>query len=200
MVNRCLKGHANSGPSAPARGLNPRRRLQPKEQNRFLQGSYRADRSGGQLPFNFLRGARERFPCTDHHLNNPSPRVVFRTETKPGDSGGHPEAGAVAQIVNWRPDRIAIETSADRSGVLDLHMTAYPGWIAELDGREVPLTRAPPLFMAVKVPAGRHHFVLRYAPFSLANLTDALRRAAGWQPDTDISSSRPPPAAAFTLH
>jgi hypothetical protein len=110
------------------------------------------------------------------------------------------QAGAVARIVRWRPDRIAIETSADRSGVLDLHMTAYPGWIAELDGREVPLTRAPPLFMAVKVPAGRHHFVLRYAPFSLANLTDALRRAAGWQPDTDISSSRPPPAAAFTLH
>jgi len=135
-----------------------------------------------------------------YHLTNPSPRVVFRTETKPGDSGGRTEAGAAARIVGWRPDRIEIETSAERSGVLDLHMTAYPGWIAERDGRAVPLTRAPPLFMAVKVPAGRHHFVLRYAPFSLANLTDALRRAAGRQPDADISSSRSRRAGAFTLH
>lgn len=114
-----------------------------------------------------------------YRLGNPSPRIVFRAEAKPGEPGREAEDSAKARIAGWRPDRIAIETNADRSGVLELHMTTYPGWIAEVDGREVPLTRAAPLFMAVEVPAGRHHLVLRYAPFSLANLKDALQRAAG---------------------
>ncbi|MEZ5787043.1 MAG: YfhO family protein [Xanthobacteraceae bacterium] len=119
-------------------------------------------------------------PIWIYRLSNPLPRVVFHAETGPGDTSDQTEESAKARLVGWRPDRIEIETNADRPGVLDLHMTAYPGWIAEVDGRAVPLMRAAPPFMAIKVPAGHHHLVLRYAPFSLANLKDALRRVVGW--------------------
>jgi uncharacterized membrane protein YfhO len=51
----------------------------------------------------------------------------------------------------------------------------YPGWVAEIDRRTVPILRANVLFRAVEVPAGSHRVVFRFAPFSLDNLTDALR-------------------------
>ena len=67
--------------------------------------------------------------------------------------------------------------------MLALHETYYPGWIAEIDGRQVPILRADVLFRGVEVPAGRHHVVFRFAPFSLDNLMNALntalRRARG---------------------
>ena len=51
-----------------------------------------------------------------------------------------------------------------------------PGWIAEIDGKRVPILRADVLFRGVEVPAGRHRVVFRFVPFSLDNLSDALRR------------------------
>lgn len=113
-----------------------------------------------------------------YRLARPLPRAVFRAPVQPGEGGGDEQNGAEARIVDWQPDRIAIETRSDRSGALELHMTAYPGWLAEIDGEPAPLKRAAPLFMAVDVPAGRHRVMWRYAPFSLANLKDALQRAA----------------------
>lgn len=125
-------------------------------------------------------------PIWIYRLSYPAPRVRFRTNANPGEPGRDTTDDAAARIIEWRPDRIEIETSASRSGMLDLHMTDYPGWIAELDGRAVPLTRAGALFMAVEMPAGRHRLVVRYAPFSFANLDDALRRALGWRRPEEV--------------
>ena len=57
-----------------------------------------------------------------------------------------------------------------------LDLFHYPGWIAELDGRQTPILRADVLFRAVEVPAGRHTVVFRYAPLSWTNLTLAARQ------------------------
>ena len=81
-----------------------------------------------------------------------------------------------ARIASWRPARIEIEVEFELGGVLALHETWYPGWIAEIDGKRVPILRADVLFRGVEVPAGRHRVVFRFAPFSLDNLSDALRR------------------------
>ena len=74
------------------------------------------------------------------------------------------------------PARIEIDVDSELGGVLALHETWYPGWIAEIDGKRVPIMRADVLFRGVEVPAGHHRVVFRYAPFSLDNLSDALRR------------------------
>ena len=58
-----------------------------------------------------------------------------------------------------------------------MHGNYYPGWIAEIDGKASHILRADVLFRAVEVPAGRHHVVFRYAPFTWHNLADALRLA-----------------------
>jgi len=81
-----------------------------------------------------------------------------------------------ARIAAWGSARIEIDVDSALGGVLALHETWYPGWIAEIDGRRVPIMRADVLFRGVEVPAGRHRVVFRYVPFSLENLGDALRR------------------------
>jgi hypothetical protein len=109
-------------------------------------------------------------------LASPSPdRVLIDDDTLP--SGIYPaEASAGrARIVSWRADRVEIETDSDLGGMLALHDTYYPGWIAEVDGARVPILRADVLFRGVEVPAGRHTIVFRFAPFTLDNLRDALK-------------------------
>jgi hypothetical protein len=82
--------------------------------------------------------------------------------------------GNYAQIVEWRPDRVDVEVDSADAGVLVLHDPFYPGWFVEVDGRPARLLRANVLFRAVEVSEGRHRVVFSYAPFSLANLWDAL--------------------------
>jgi hypothetical protein len=79
-----------------------------------------------------------------------------------------------AHIVSWRPDRVEVEVDSAQPGVLVLHDAYYPGWVVEVDGQPARLLRANVLFRAVEVGEGRHRVVFRYAPFSLANLRDAL--------------------------
>jgi len=109
-------------------------------------------------------------------LASPSPdRVLIDDDTLP--SGIYPaEASAGrARIVSWRADRVEIETDSDLGGMLALHDTYYPGWIAEIDGSRAPILRADVLFRGLEVPAGHHSIVFRFAPFALDNLRDALR-------------------------
>jgi hypothetical protein len=108
-------------------------------------------------------------------LVSPSPdRVLIDDDTLP--SGVYPaEASAGrARIVSWRADRVEIETDSDLGGMLALHDTYYPGWIAEIDGTRAPILRADVLFRGVEVPAGSHRVVFRFAPFGLDNLRAAL--------------------------
>jgi hypothetical protein len=111
-------------------------------------------------------------------LAAPSPdRVLIDDDTPPQRSYAAALAAGSARIVSWRPDRIEIEVSSLLGGVLALHDTWYPGWIAEVDGVRAPILRADVLFRGVEVPAGERRVVFRYAPFSLENLRDALRVA-----------------------
>jgi hypothetical protein len=86
------------------------------------------------------------------------------------------DAGRV-KIAVWQPGRIEIDAESDTGGVLAVHATAYPGWVAEIDGREVPVLRADHLFRAVEVPGGNHRVVFSYRPLSWANLKQALEMA-----------------------
>jgi uncharacterized membrane protein YfhO len=80
--------------------------------------------------------------------------------------------------VTWRPGRVEIEADSESGGILVLHDTYYPGWVAEIDGHKAPILRADVLFRGVEMPPGRHHLTFRFAPFSVENLTNALKLVA----------------------
>jgi hypothetical protein len=103
-------------------------------------------------------------------------RVLIDDDTPPSASYAGAMSAGNARISSWRPARIEIDVDSDLGGVLALHETWYPGWVADIDGKRVPILRADVLFRGVEVPAGRHRVLFRYEPFSIENLTDALRR------------------------
>jgi hypothetical protein len=110
------------------------------------------------------------------HINPSAETAMIDDDTAPLRSQWPMLAarGNDAQIVAWRPDRVDIEVDSSEPGVLVLHDAYYPGWVVEVDGQPARMLRANVLFRAVEVSEGRHHVVFRYAPFSLANLRDAL--------------------------
>jgi hypothetical protein len=113
-------------------------------------------------------------------VNPANGRVLIDDDTPPERSylAGAAFAGS-AQIVSWEPGRTAVDVDSKQGGVLVLNGTYYPGWIAEIDGLAAPLMRADVLFRGVEVPPGNHRVVFRFAPFSRANLWDAMEVIRG---------------------
>jgi hypothetical protein len=109
-------------------------------------------------------------------LVSPSPdRVLIDDDTPPSKTYASGGGAGSARITSWRGDRIEIDADSELGGMLALHETYYPGWIAEIDGQKSPVLRADVLFRAVEVPPGHHHVVFRFVPVSLENLTAALK-------------------------
>ncbi len=95
-----------------------------------------------------------------------------RPEPDPGmshrETHAHMEAAPllVARLSEDRPEQVVAELTTSTAGLLvvtDLH---YPGWIAEAEGRRLPILRADGWFRAVALPAGTHRVVFRYRPVS----------------------------------
>ncbi|MES1155326.1 MAG: YfhO family protein, partial [Pseudorhodoplanes sp.] len=114
-------------------------------------------------------------------LFNPSlDRVLIDDDTPPAegyDVSVTPATRGRAAIASIQPGRIEIDARSEMGGMLALHAIYYPGWVAEIDGKPAPVLRADVLFRGVEVPPGDHRIVFRYAPFSLENLSNALRVA-----------------------
>ena len=104
------------------------------------------------------------------------PQTASRQSTLSSSS----DRPSFVKILSSKPDRVELFTTSTTDGLLVLHDSYYPGWIAELDGKSVPVRRADLLFRAIEVPAGNHHVVFRFAPFSLSNLNAALNAKVGW--------------------
>jgi hypothetical protein len=78
--------------------------------------------------------------------------------------------------------QIRVRSSAD--GILVLSDTYYPGWKAEVDGKESPILKANLCQRAVVVPAGEHHVRFVFASASirvgfLVTLVSSLLAIAG---------------------
>ena len=84
-----------------------------------------------------------------------------------------------AKINSSRPGHVELVTASAAGGLLVLHDIYYPGWVAEVDGKSVPIRRTDMLFRGIEVPAGNHHITFRFVPFSLSNLSAALHSGVG---------------------
>jgi hypothetical protein len=107
---------------------------------------------------------------------SPAPdRVLLDDDTPPAKNYVGAISSGSARIVAWHSTRIEIAVDSELGGVLALNETWYPGWIAEIDGKRVPILRADVLFRGLEVPAGRHREEFRFEPCYFYNLVDAWR-------------------------
>ena len=67
-----------------------------------------------------------------------------------------------ARIVNYQPNQLAIETRADKRGVLVVSEINHPGWEATIDGQPAAIFQTNYLLRGVILPEGSHRVVMRY--------------------------------------
>jgi len=93
-------------------------------------------------------------------------RMTLLLEGRAGEMKSAPELliSDPAKIVKYENEKVVVEAEAKRDGWLLLLDSYYPGWKAEVDGRQVEIFRANGFFRAVKIPAGRHVITFSYFP------------------------------------
>jgi hypothetical protein len=73
------------------------------------------------------------------------------------------EAGAAAPLVlESSPTRYRLRIERTQAGWLSISQAHYPGWVARVDGKEVPLERANYGFSAVALPKGSYELEFAY--------------------------------------
>lgn len=87
-----------------------------------------------------------------------------RPDPDPREGRGRPLL--VARLAEDAPERVVAEVTTTNPGLLVLTDLHYPGWIAEEEGRRLPILKADGYFRAVALPAGTHRIVFRYRPLS----------------------------------
>ena len=76
------------------------------------------------------------------------------------------DAGEV-KILSHKPHSITISTSSEKPALLLLSEVSYPGWIAKIDGGEIPIYRVNYALRAVAVDAGKHRIEFHFRPASI---------------------------------
>jgi membrane protein YfhO len=71
------------------------------------------------------------------------------------------------RVLEWRPDRLRLESRLDRAGYVVLAEGYDPGWSARVDGRRAFVLRANVGLRAVAVSAGTHVVELAYRPLAI---------------------------------
>jgi hypothetical protein len=80
------------------------------------------------------------------------------------DGAAWPAGAGKVDEAEFGTNRVSARVTMKTAGTLVLADTSYPGWKAELDGREVPTRRANCTFRAVQVPAGTHAVAWVFKP------------------------------------
>jgi hypothetical protein len=100
---------------------------------------------------------------------DPLQTVVLESVPLPGlRVEPRPAAGADVRVAieTYEPNRVVIEAVTPSAGFIVLTDQFYPGWQAEVNGRERPVLPADYLFRAVPVEAGKCRVVFRFVPRS----------------------------------
>ncbi len=91
---------------------------------------------------------------------NPASTLLLSGNLTAAQAGGH----GTATIESYQNDRVSIQARTDRRAYLVLADTAYPGWVATIDGKSTPIATADGIFRVISVPSGAHQVVFHYQP------------------------------------
>jgi len=67
-----------------------------------------------------------------------------------------------ARILRFDPEAITVQVEATHPALLVLREAYYPGWVAQVSGRELPCIPANAWMRAVPIPAGKQEITFHY--------------------------------------
>jgi hypothetical protein len=88
--------------------------------------------------------------------------LEVRAEELPALPGGALAPESTIRLVEYQPNRLALETNAPTATVAVISELFYPGWTATVDGVAQPIHLTNFLLRGVAVPAGRHRIEMQY--------------------------------------
>lgn len=100
---------------------------------------------------------------------NPVKTAVIDAKFK-GEAGGTTfatDSTAKIKLTEYQPNNIKYESDNSKDGVAVFSEIYYDkGWVATIDGKEVPHFRADYVLRGLKIPAGKHKIEFNFAPKS----------------------------------
>ena len=110
------------------------------------------------------------WPDPARTVYDPRRYVWLEDSVRPGladyISGGPPSNIEAVRVVRREPDRVELEATLDRPGIVVLSDVFYPGWTLTIDGQAAPIYRANLMMRGAAVSAGRHTLVYHFRPGS----------------------------------
>jgi len=95
-----------------------------------------------------------------------NPKEVALLEAPPNElsglGGDKLSEDSMARIISYEPNRLIIETKADKPAVLVASEINYPGWQATVDGQPTNIYAADYLLRGVVLAAGNHQVEMKY--------------------------------------
>jgi hypothetical protein len=88
----------------------------------------------------------------------------MKIETDPG-TGDNSSCSLISENAN----EMRLSAKASKAAVLVVSDQFYPGWVAYIDAKPVPILRANLFARAVQMPSGEHKIVMRYEPQSVSS-------------------------------
>lgn len=94
--------------------------------------------------------------------------AVLETPPSPAFPAGSPLPGAASQVTieRYGNDETLLTATMAAAGLVVFSNALHPGWVATVDGKQVPIVRANVNYQAVPVPPGRHTVGFAFRPAS----------------------------------
>lgn len=107
------------------------------------------------------QAARSRVKDTSFDIRNTV--ILEQPANIPIDSA---PADQTAHITRFAPEYFTVAVETSENAILSVAFPFYPGWSANMDGKNVPILRAYGALSAVEIPAGTHMITFQYNPLS----------------------------------
>jgi hypothetical protein len=108
-----------------------------------------------------------------------SPRTAVVDASNFPDAPSSSDSAGTVTLTSNELKTLKYESNSSSEGLVVFSEIYYPGWIATIDGQEVPVMRANYLLRALKVPAGKHTIEFTFSPKAYA-VGNKVTTASSW--------------------